>query len=731
MRCLTSVFLAVAMIACAACNKPASVGDSSGVPEVTPVAAPESEAAAEEDPVGESPDVESSAPQSSAAQSNDDVSDDATNVSAQASPAASAMSTIFSPARAPKRKTMGLLQRSFLDLADQGDQELEVAIVVDGTDSMATELEGVRQSIHQMLADLRRYRNNEVRAALVVYRDAGSPSGEVSVLLDKFTADEQAIETAVQQLQPESGAPFFHELTDEGVHHALTALPWTDDTQVTKWILLFGDAPPYAPTFADDANPNARRRYADSILVSIAKRKNIRINCVLCTSGGNVSDSYKQSVDQTRSFMNALATGTDGLMLDLSYDAIRTAMIDAANQPDVQLAKIEPITAIDLASVRRERTEAASNVRTVSLAVIPHMPLSQITFAADHPAVRVSTALRTKLARIPGVRVASPRDIKEQLRRLRAEGIKETQAIRGLAGRLGVDFVVWGQLVPEQATYQTAAYRRDDGQQIVPISFSDHPNDTAFALIQASAKSSPDDEALSQLMQSVQTVQSAVTAPLGKSESTNDDLLTAMEALEQALAYEMGSDESVQLLEAADRASKNARQAEPNNAIAHWLQSNVAFNQASRLYQQGKNEEAKSRMEQMRAALAKAVETRESVADQSLITEIEADYYLLVARNVQQAIQRYTAMTALNQPLQTQLRGHWMLSGIYAGDWGTSGSGEEDLSKSRRHLMEVLANWPDSPEAQLLKQWTRWDETAEQTQFDYLPKINMGLTTAL
>ena len=60
-------------------------------------------------------------------------------------PVSSVLNTIFSPARAPRRKTMGLLQRSFLDLADQVDQALELAVVVDGTDSMAEELAGVRE----------------------------------------------------------------------------------------------------------------------------------------------------------------------------------------------------------------------------------------------------------------------------------------------------------------------------------------------------------------------------------------------------------------------------------------------------------------------------------------------------------------------------------------------------------------------------------------------------------
>jgi hypothetical protein len=152
----------------------------------------------------------------------------------QFTPAGSALSTIFSPARAPKRKTMGLLQRSFLDLATQGDLALEVAIVVDGTDSMTTELAGVRQRIGDMMEDLRRSRNNgEVRAAIVVYRDAGSPSGEVEIPLNKFTSDEVEIAKAVQSLRPESGAPFFHELPDLGLHRALTELPWSDDDQVT------------------------------------------------------------------------------------------------------------------------------------------------------------------------------------------------------------------------------------------------------------------------------------------------------------------------------------------------------------------------------------------------------------------------------------------------------------------------------------------------------------------
>lgn len=623
---------------------------------------------------------------------------------------------------------MGLVQRSFLDLADQGDQELELAIVVDGTESMATELAGVRRSIHQMLSDLRRYRDNEVRVAIVVYRDAGSPAGEVVIPLSRFTDKQEQIDKAVESLQPESGAPFFHELPDLGLHQALTVLPWTDDDRVTKWIMMFGDAPPYAESFKDAKTPQAYRRFATPLLVSIAQQRNIRVNCVLCTSSQNVAEPYDQAIHQTRDFMNALCSGTDGLMLDLSYPQIRTALLDASRQPEVDLVRIEPISAIDLAAVRRDDVQRSGDIRQVSLAVIPHMPISKIRFDARHPAVQVATALRTKLAKIPGVRVASPRDIKEQLRRLRGEGLSEQQAIRGLAARLGVDYVVWGSMQPDDATVQTAAYRRDTGQPIVPVNLANNSDDMAYVLIQASAQNAPGDQAVSHMLDQMRKLEAAMMAPMAKGVATSGELLTAIEALDQALAYEAGSEESIELLKTADLASNNAAQAEPRNALAHWLQANVAYNQASRLYRTGDAEAAKARMREMKNSLIRAVEFRESVKTPSLVTEIEADYYLLVDRKPAEAIDRYLAMTKPDQPRQSQLRGHWMLAGIYAGDWGHAESAVVDADKARRHVTEMLANWPDSPESKLLKAWLRWDDRQEQTEFNYLPRLNTELS---
>src|SRR5690606_31308793 len=84
--------------------------------------------------------------------------------------AEAALACIFSPHRAPSRRTMGLVQRSFLDLVESSRQKLQVALVIDGTESMGDELVGIRQALDQMIDDLSRYKEGQVTFQMVVYR---------------------------------------------------------------------------------------------------------------------------------------------------------------------------------------------------------------------------------------------------------------------------------------------------------------------------------------------------------------------------------------------------------------------------------------------------------------------------------------------------------------------------------------------------------------------------------
>ena len=71
-----------------------------------------------------------------------------------------------------------------------------------------------------------------------------------------------------------------------------------------------------------------------------------------------------------------------------------------------------------------------------------------------------------------------------------------------------------------------------------------------------------------------------------------------------------------------------------------------------------------------------------------------------------------------------------MLSGIYAGDWGVDES-YVNPPLARQHLVSILSNWQESPEAELLRKWMRWDDTAGKTKFSYLPIVNNQLAKAV
>jgi len=666
---------------------------------------------------------------------------------------AAALQSIFSPSRAPSQKTMGLLQRSFLDLAEQDDSLLQVAIVIDGTDSMATELSGVQKSVLAMVDDLRLTRGDKVEIAMVVYRDSRSPSGEVSIPLKTFSRDTDAIADAVGKIVAEPGAPYFHELVDVGVYAAINELPWSSDPSANRWIMLFGDAPPYDIAFSDPKNPGAKRRYRTELLVELAKRESIRIHCVLCTSDIAAIEPFDKAKEQTRSFMEQLASDTSGLMLDLSYPDIKQAIIDADRIPKVQYVAIRPITRQDINTMSlspqakpnkeptvapeiageklvisepAEQNSATNPNREVRIAILPHLPLDQMSFDPSDPAVQISTALRNQFKSIPGMRVTSPIEVRQKLRQLSTSNLSDEQRLRALAAMLSVDYVVWGSKQSTSATIQTAAYRREDGTRCVTVSLPGN-NDSMAKVLLTAASSSPDEQvgALGGLLKRIDQLgaATAIDLPLAANEVARNELLAAMECLDQAMGLPAGDAESLTLLQQSLKGIELAAKSDPRNPIVSWLRSNVAYNLAAQAFKTSDESEGNRLTQQMKDSLNRAYADRGRIKAKSLATEVEADYSLLVRRDVEAAVTGYTAMTDMSQPSATRLRGHWMLSGIYAGDWGVDES-KVNQEAAREHLVSILANWPESPEAELLCKWMRWDDASGKTKFSYLPITN-------
>lgn len=647
-----------------------------------------------------------------------------------------AMRTLFNPAASPPRKTMGLLQRNFLDVAGQTG-ELEVAIVVDGTESMGGELAGVRESTHRMIADLKRLRGgdeNSVRVALVVYRDSGSPSGEVEIPLPTFTSRSDEINAAMEQLQPESGAPFYNELMDVGVHEAITRLPWSEDPTVSKWILLFGDAPPYELSYHDKTYPESKRRFADELLISLATRRGVQIHCVLCDSTEETKESHVQSRRQTRQVMDRLASETGGMVLDLSYPAIREALAGGSERAEIAYTPIQPITGDDLAAATRRAAQATGDASTptgparpVRIAILPHDQIDALDFSPDHPGMQVATALNRQFRALPGVRVKNVLDVEKQVRRLRAEGLDDAEAIRGLSARLGVDYIVWGR-VRDRSAITSVAFRRRDNQPILQVAYNGSPDGLAEVMLTAAAKNPDEDDAFAifakRVLQSSDNTNSL--ALLSDQPATVTNLLTAMGCLEQAIGLSIGSEESDRMLAQAKAAAAIVIQTDPADPIGNWLMANVLYNQASAAFQRGDAKQGGEAMKTCRSVLRMADRGKDQIQSPVLRLEIEADYRLIGRQEYEKAIELYQTMTNPSQPDDIRARGHWMLSGLYAGDWGIDAS-LVDARLAREHVIAILSLWPDRPEAELLRKWLQWDEKSQITRHNHLPQLNAVL----
>ena len=635
---------------------------------------------------------------------------------------------------------MGLLQRSFLDLVEESQTDLQVALVVDGTDSMTGDISGVRDALASMVADLRRYKGDHVSLALVVYRDVGSPSGPVTQMVSQFTADVDALNQAFANIQPESGAPYFLEATDLGIHEALDKLNWSTDETTTRWLLVFGDAPPYDPDF-DEAKTGAKRYYDTDLLINLAKRKGIQISSVLCTSDGPHRQSYDAVLAKTRGFMNALAGGTRGLMLDLSYPDIRKALVDSAKSTRVEYQRIGKITRTDVEQAREAAKSAQLNVsedRRVTLAILPHMPIPDMDFDPHRSEVHVATELRQKFKQFPNIDVKNPVDVQRQLRAMRSQNLSQDQMLKALALRLRVDYVVWGSyksaagIVAVKSNMYAATTGRALAKQAESITSANVPevelvsrvvDNLAQNTIEANA-----DPVLTATFVAYRNDQQArgnLLVPVATNSVIRSDLLTGFEALEQALAYPTGDSEAKRLLDVADDALAKAAMADVRNPFVYLLQANCYFNQAQLLNADGQRDAAAAKAAQYIDALKRAFRTKDQTRQEEVRAEIEADYALLVTKDYASAISSYESLTRTDNQgkLQSALRAHWMLAGIYSGDWGVTPEFIDPV-KARHHLIQILAHWESSSEAAFIQKNLRWDGEDGENKFEHFPKQN-------
>lgn len=218
---------------------------------------------------------------------------------------------------------------------------LQLALVVDGTTSMKRELNELATYLQDLSRLYGHKKLKDVFLAMIVYRDARSPSGPV-VLLSDFTNDIEALQKKVAELKPETGEPYFPEAMDQGLHSALTALSWAGpDVKADRRILIIGDAPPYG-------NEHENRKYPDAELQKLATDGHVTIDAVLVNSGfpqtddgvlGTSRETATKAAPYAREFLSALSTKTSGAFLDLwNTDQLETLLV-----PTLVLENLSPL----------------------------------------------------------------------------------------------------------------------------------------------------------------------------------------------------------------------------------------------------------------------------------------------------------------------------------------------------------------------------------------------------
>jgi len=671
-------------------------------------------------------------------------------------PAGVALELMFDEHRTANPKSRALLQRkTFLDMLKISRERLQIAFVVDGTDSMGSDIRSVLDSLEPMAASITRHKDGpeNVSFSLVVYRDSASPSGPVLCPLGRqFTHDLETLRKAVAGIETETGRPYFPELVDLGIREAIDKLDWQPAADTTRWILVFGDAPPYREGYQNHQQ-NAQRHYSTQYLIDTAAQKEIVVSFVLCHSGFTeqvenneaLIRTYEAALPRTQAFMQAVAEGTGGVLWDLTDQDLREDLAQAITRAPIKYQRIANITPEDVAEVRavamRDDLDVRSDMR-IRAAVLPHLPLNQMTFEPENPAVQVAAELRERLRTIPRVEVVNAHQVAEKLTELRQSGLPQDQWISRLAGDLHVDYVLWGSYdrSGDHVQLRSVFYQRVEGRpnagaiqlahasgttrigdgpgeaSLVPVVANQLFRNTAFELNRQRA-----DQATVSVFSRIdkdEHLAEELTAPVSSNVRARRELLAGLDLLEQALAYPRGSLKAAELLDRAVLKLGAAARLDAKNPFIHAMLANCHFNLA-------KTDQTGEHYEKCLDSLKTAYDLRLNATSDAVRLEVEADYALLVKHDVAEAISIYE-MTLLEPErrldLRRALRAHWMLAGIYSGDWNVP-AGFVDTKKAREHILQVLAHWEDSPEARFYKDAFEWKDQ-DGMQKHYVPLEN-------
>jgi hypothetical protein len=658
------------------------------------------------------------------------------------------LKTMFSPVIAAEPKPMAVLQRT--SLLDQVTRckTLQIALVVDGTESMAPQLESIQKQLRGMVRDLTAVLKDQLTIQLVVYRDLGAPQpiefplGQIG---NAFTSDSDAIDRGLEKLLPQSGAPYFLEPVDIGLHTAITKLQWSSDASVSRWILLIGDAPPFDEGFQDDSG--AERKHTDEQLILLAKDKGITIHTLICPTRSEDQAIYEEVLEKTKDFFGKLAENTGGTCFDLSDKKFQSEIQSAAKRASVEYVPIAPISLDDIekmAGTVPKLSEAKTN-RPLRIAVLPFMPKQAESLEkglpllnpAKNETVLLARQISDQLDQIGAQAIATSRISKEVGSALHRDLRRELLA-KSVGNKLGADYVLCvykSAAANSKFQYDYALLETVGGSYVVnPVAVDSmvrkdsEVSDALLKKIALSAKTLAPPSDLRSLMTKLTPAPPRIrNVSLAETKEVEDFIAKARLALDGVVDFELitSGDPAAHHIEVAlteaESYIRSALAAEKDNPIACLIAANIRI---ARIVLSPQSVECPVWKKEAISFLSNAKRNaNKDVLSESL--EIDADSAMLSAK-YGVAAEKYSAILKSSESDATKLRARWMLMGLHSGDWEANRFAKEllDPAKARHYALEILAFHPDSPHARRLKQVLQLSSHSPESASPNLPISN-------
>ena len=676
--------------------------------------------------------------------------------------ASTALSYALDPRSKGTKNAKGnhLIRRvSLLDSIPQS-KNLQIAFVIDGTDSMGLELDGVKSSVSQIVERIHELQpdGHQISLALVVYRDTGAASqgGEILLPSTEFTADCEAFTKILDGIQTVSGRPYFPESVDLGLFRAMSELKWAEGDETERWIVLIGDAPPYPEGFNMRAY-RARRSYTTQSLIDLANSKDIKISCIICSSGfianqtslqKQLQATYKQHFSQTNEFFNALYKGTSGCtFINLADELTQQTLLSSIDVPEP--TKIAPITPEDV----RKKTEEIAKLfdqEQVRIAVSPFSFIDQGNTNAvrtdqlpEDEFIAIAVPVRESLKQFPNLIVSDFYQVQSRLASFSPANLNTKELYDGME----VDWILEGDVQKRGGLekIRLSLFHRDDPEKpAATYSFSGSVKpDTVemlFRNLMGELKNKKPDANLLKVYESVAAEQD-IWSPFSDNVIVCRRISQAVYSLDCAIGLFKEdaeyNDNVKQSLQKAETYLKAALELESNNPYAHSLLANCYYNQIEEDVEdviddavqanvlQEKNAET---MKKVLESAQKAFDNREKCVHSLTKLEIEADNALF-NKDFDTAIAKYTELVkSLTESKNRNfvIRAYWALAGIYAGDWGATDKVNPELA--RENIIAVLAMEKDSQQGIYFTRMLEWDNE-KGSRHPYVWKNNLAFVS--